>query len=76
MTPFDLLRRYFTATGIGQVAPRLGVVDGLAHFTADRFNRRRNSSDMAVPAFPISQDAKEWTRGIWQDIDDAAFRRR
>lgn len=72
MTPFDLLRRYFAATGIGHVPSRMGVVDGLAQSVVRSFPNRRVFG-CPVPDLSGLQEAKEWAHQIWQDVGDASL---
>lgn len=75
MKPLDLLRRYFTATGIGQVRSRMSEVDGLVMGVSKA--RRRNSHGFvrSVPDLPSVEDARNWARQVWPDVGDAFSRR-
>lgn len=75
MTPFDLLRRYFAATWIGQVQSRGSEVSSklVESVSRARYGAVRDFAE--VFSIPTLQDAKVRLRQAWQDIDDEDFRR-
>ena len=70
MTPFDLLRRYFTATGIGQVPSRRDAVESVV----SKCLQYRDAVRVNIPSLPDLREAAGWTPEARQDIDDLPSR--
>lgn len=74
MTPFDLLRSYFTTTGIGQLPSRGRDVSTRLVESVSR-SRYSVQDFEGVLSIPSLQEARNWGRQAWEDIDDESFRR-